>query len=293
MIACLYICNQSFSYNGSDSGKEVERKLLNFKLMIDEARQYSDNEFYLNGEQFLETIILSGNQTIADVLNKRDMQIGRDSMNLFLSLFKICKRCSLSKEEMAEYLILEDETQCNAVLVLNPQEDLPKNHQVISTVDGWLKFRRFYLGKYPGNAVFFLAEAKKYFKKLCIHEQNKDRYLKEILDTHSRRLVKYLEALNDHFLDDYNGFRGDLIHFLPVFSGSYNIDDASFEGKKDEKFKCIFSLENGNVLEAYCEPHLKMYTDDSGNGNRHGRIYFRAPQKNDEKIYIGFICQHL
>ena len=293
MIACLYICDQSFMYNGSDSDMEVARKLFDFKQMVDEARQYDDNVFYLNRMQFLETIILQGKVTIGDIVNKRDMRIGRDCMNLFLSLFNICKSCSLSKEEMVAYLTLEDESLCHAMLVLNPQKDLPENHQVISTVAGWMKFRRFYLGKYPQSADFFLSEVKKYFKKLCIHEQNKCRYLREILDTHSRRLVEYLTALNDNFLDEYNKFSGDLVQFLPVFSKAHCIDGASFEGNKDEKFKCVFSLEGGDIFEAYCEPHLKMYADDSGNRNQHGRIYFRAPQKTDEKIYIGFICQHL
>ena len=43
MIAHLYICDQSFLYNGHDSVCEVERKLLEFKLMVNRAKQYSDN----------------------------------------------------------------------------------------------------------------------------------------------------------------------------------------------------------------------------------------------------------
>ena len=203
MIAHLYICDQSFVYNGQDSDREVERKLLEFKLMVNKAKEYRDNEFYLNNNQFTNTVILSNKVTIADVLNTGGRRLGRDSMNLFLSLFKICKKCTLSKNELVEYLELEDETQCNGILVLNTQDDLPKNHQVISTVGGWLQFRRYYLGKYPGDTVYFLEEAKKYFTRLCIHEHNKDKYLKEILSTHSQRIVAYLSVLNDFFISDY------------------------------------------------------------------------------------------
>ncbi len=293
MIAHLYICDQSFVYNGQDSDCEVERKLLEFKLMVNRAKLYRDNEFYFNNNQFSNTVILSNKVTIADVLNTGERRLGRDSMNLFLSLFKICKKCTLSKNELVEYLELEDETQCNGILVLNEQDDLPKSHQVISTVKGWLTFRRFYLGKYPGNATYFLEESKKYFTELRIHEHNKDKYLKEILLTHSRRIVAYLSALNDNFLLDYTSFIGDLIQFLPAFSAKYGLDDASFEGKKDSKFKCSFLLGEGKTIEVYCEPHLKMYADDVGNKNQHGRIYFNVPRKGDEILYVGFICRHL
>lgn len=261
--------------------------------MVNRAKLYRDNEFYFNNNQFTNTVILSNKVTIADVLNTGERRLGRDSMNLFLSLFKICKKCTLSKNELVEYLELEDETQCNGILVLNEQDDLPKSHQVISTVKGWLTFRRFYLGKYPGNATYFLEESKKYFTELRIHEHNKDKYLKEILLTHSRRIVAYLSALNDNFLLDYTSFIGDLIQFLPAFSAKYGLDDASFEGKKDSKFKCSFLLGEGKTIEVYCEPHLKMYTDDVGNKNQHGRIYFNVPRKGDEILYVGFICRHL
>lgn len=293
MIAHLYICDQSFSYNGLDSINEVEKKLLEFKKMIDEVRQYDDNKFYLNKIQFTNTIIFSGGVTIADVLNRKVGQMNRDCLILFLSLFKLCGKCNLSKDELIEYLDLEDTTQCNGILVLNPQKELPESHQVISTITGWLKFRRFYLGKYPVDAKYFLSESKKYFKNLCIHEQNEDRYLKEILYTHSQRIVAYLSALNDCFLVEYKKSQVDIVHFLPEFSVRHGIDETSFEGKKDGKFKCVFSQQNGTCFEAYCEPHLKMYTDNFGNRNQQGRIYFHAPQKNDIKIYVGFICEHL
>lgn len=55
----------------------------------------------------------------------------------------------------------------------------------------------------------------------------------------------------------------------------------------------LFLLGEGKTIEVYCEPHLKMYTDDVGNKNQHGRIYFNAPQKGDKVLYVGFICRHL
>lgn len=293
MKACFYISDRSFCHNGQDNDQIVGTKILAFKEMIDKAKQYDDNDFFLNKENFINTIILSNNITIEDLLSYKKEQMNRDFMNLFMSLFKICKKCPLSQDELLKYLELEDETICHGILVLNHQNDLPDNHQIISTIEGWLKFRRFYLGKYPQNPIYFILEAKKYFDKLHIHEHNQKKYLKDILYTHSQRIVNYLSALNDCFLDEYKEFQGDLVQFLPIFALNHNIDDASFEGKKCNKFKCTFPLTEKEKFEAYCEPHLKMHTDNCNNKNQPGRIYFHSPKKSDSYIYIGFICRHL
>lgn len=295
MIAHFYIFAHSFLYNGIDNNNEIAAKLLKFKRMIDEARQYDDNKFYIQADNFLETIILPNNITITQLINNipdSNKIIGRDCLNLFMTLFKYSQRYPLSKEELLEYLELEDKNTCHGILVLNLQNDLPNNHQVISTVEGWLRFRRFYLGKYPENPEHFLREANKYYKRLFIHPQNKNKFLREILITHSKQIVEYLSALNDDLIDDYKKFAGDFVQFLPIFAGNHNIDAASFEGSKDPKFKFTFNVKNKDI-EIYCEPHLKMYKDDSGNHNQHGRIYFQVPQEEDSHIYIGAICKHL
>lgn len=294
MIAYLYICDSSFLYNGEDTQLEVEKKLLLFKIMIDELRQYKDeNILYLQTENFTDTPILPNNITIGALLYNKNLKINRDCTNLFLSLFKLCKKHELNKKDLIENLEFENEDECNGILILNKQDDLPECHQVISTVHGWTTFRRFYLGKYPHNPEYFLSEVSKYYKKLRIHNQNKSKYLKEILSTHSQQIVKYLTALNDNLLNDYKAYKGDFVNFLPKFAGDYKIDAASFQGKKNNIFKCTFSLADKEDLIVYCEPHLKMYYDDLGNKRKIGRIYFNVPQKQDECVYIGFICEHL
>ena len=295
MIASLYISNRSFLYNGKDTTKQVEEKLLKFKQMIDYVNQYDDNLFFLNPENFLATTLLDKGVTIGDVIkNMKSNLLNRDCLYLFMTLFKKCKKTTeITNQGFLEYLELENKDECNGLLVLNEQVDLPTSIQIISTKEGWLNFRRYYLSKYPINPSYFLAETKKYFDCLRIHSQNANCYLKEILDTHCKRIVAYLSALNDHFIYEYKIFNGDLIHFLPCFATKYGIDDASFEGRKDAKFLCRFKLDDKQVLAVYCEPHLKMFKDDSGNDNQHGRIYFKAPNKEDKIIYIGFICKHL
>lgn len=294
MIASFYICDSSFLYNEKDTDHEVGLKILKFKEMIDEARQYSsDNKFYLNADSFLSTVILSGNFTIQELITERSMRVNRDCSNLFFSLFKICEKNKLAKKDLLEYLELEDENTCNGILVFNLQKEFPNTHQVISTINGWMRFRRYYLGKYPCDSAYFLSEIEKYYKNIRIHSQNRDKYLREILHTHSQRIVAYLEALNDHLLVDFNDFRGDFVQFLPFFASKYGIDGASFEGTKNSKFRCDFLSQEGQRIEAYCEPHLKMYKDDFGNQNMHGRIYFQSPTIGCDVIYVGFICEHL
>ena len=296
MIASLYISDHSFLYNGSDSNIQVEKKLLNFNRMIDYVKQFDDNHFFYNANKFLQTVILKDDITIGDILNstRNNQYLHNDCKLLFFKLFKFCKKTTVEKnKDFIEYLKLESDKECNGILVLNKQEDLPCSLQIISTIEGWLDFRRFYLGKYPKDSRYFISESKKYFNHLLIHEQNSQNYLKDILDSHSNRLVHYLSALNDHFLCDFSKFNGDLIQFLPVFSSRYGIDDASFEGTKKDKFKCTFQSEDNGNIEVYCEPHLKMQKDDKGNRKQLARIYFKAPLKSDTFIYIGFICRHL
>lgn len=298
MIAYFYICDSSFLYNGKDTQQEVVNKLLLFKIMIEKLSLYKDeNVLYLQNENFIDTPILPNNITIGSLLNTNNNvnSFSRDYSILFLSLFRTCKKYNFSKKELIKNLELENEEKCNGILILNKQDDLPECHQVISTVDGWITFRRHYLGKYPHNPEYFLSEVKKYYKNIQIHNQNKSNYLKEILSTHSKQIIKYLAALNDNLLEDYKKFEGDFIHFLPVFAGNYGIDGASFEGKKNKKFTCSFSSADKDDLIVYCEPHLKMYNDDLGNKRKNGRIYFGPPKdkKKDKCVYIGFICKHL
>ncbi len=292
MIASLYICCKSFLHNGIDSDREVEMKLFTFGDLFDRVSKMSDNKFHLNNENFLDTVLLSDGTTILDIIsNKRRIQ--QDCLILFLKAFKNCKKNKLTFSELLEYLELEDCNNCNALIVLNHIDDLPKNRQILSNYTEWVKFRRIYLGKYPKNPEFFLSECRKYYDKLIIHEDN-IQSAKKVIETHSQSIVVYLGYLNDHLIDEYKASAPDFIGFLNYFATKYGIDEASFEGSKESVFYFTFNIE-GTPINAYCEPHLKMYKDDAGNQNQHCRIYFQKPDtsKGDCPIYVGFIGKHL
>lgn len=293
MIADLYICNDTFAYNGQDSVVDVCRKLADFQKMLQKVREYpEENKLFLVKAGFGETSLFDDGKTVLQLLSDylgTSKAYGKDVLTILQGIFKHCQAKNLSLDEMKEYLLLDDMDNCSAILVLNPLEGYENHVQVLSTVEGWLKFRRNFLAKYPGDEIFFLAESEKYFPNLVIHPQTKTK-IGEVLSSHPKQIVAYLSVLDDYFIAEFKALGGkDLNTFLPWFKGAHSLDDASFEGSKDDKFRFIFP----NGVEAYCEPHLKMYKDDAGNDNQHCRIYFKKPSNDETVVYVGCICRHL
>lgn len=293
MKADLYVCDDTFKYNGSDSVADVKRKLSDFLIMIDEIRKYKEeNCLYLVKENFGKTVAFGDRKTINDIISDYEsstLLYGKDVLTLFMGIFKHCKSTQVSLNDMKEYLAMEDDKNCSAILVLNPLDGYKEHIQVLSSVGGWLKSRRHFLAKYPGDEEFFLSESEKYFPDLRIHKNTKDT-LGEVLASHHEKIVTYLSVLNDFLIMEFKASGGrDFVSFLTKFAGDHQLEGASFEGTKLDKFNFIFP----DGIEAYCEPHLKMFTDDSGNKNQHCRIHFKKPLENESIVYVGCICKHL
>lgn len=293
MIADLYICNDTFAYNGTDSIVDVRRKLADFQKMLEKVREYpKENNLFLVKSCFGETRMFEDGKTVIEILTdyvESSKIYGKDILTILQGIFKHCQAKNLSLDEMKEYLSLNDKENCSAILVLNPLEGYEDNVQVLSTVKGWLKFRRDFLAKYPGDEEFFLDECKKYFPNLIIHPSTKSQ-IGEVLASHPKQIILYLSILEEYLISEFKLQGGkDLRVFLPWFKGQHGLDDASFEGSKEDKFYFDFP----DCLKAYCEPHLKMYKDDSGNDNKHCRIYFKKPNIDDTTVYVGCICRHL
>ena len=292
MDADLYINEYSFRYNGVDTSKDVVRKVLSFGDVVDEIRRYEDNRMFCDQDSLCSTILFPDKVTVGDVLfnQYRDKYVNRDFVAIvFSKIFKDCKRKGYTLSEIKELLEHDDSELISAILVLNEQNDLPQNKQVISTLAGWFNFRRFYLGKYPISEESFLTESKKYFKKLIIHSQNKEKYLCEVIDSHSQQICKCLGLLNDFFIKEWTEYSGDIFQFLSVFASRYHLDGASSTKCDGSSFECDFD----EVGKKVCKLHLKMYKDDNGATNQHARIYFAPPKDGEECVYVGFICTHL
>jgi hypothetical protein len=292
MIANLYICSKSIAHNATDTYSEAERKIFNFGEFLNKVRILKSNLFYVNSEDFLVTPILPNKITVEDLING-EKTVNKDLRNLFLLIFNICKKSTGSLKDMVDYLELEDENTCHALIVINFIEEIPKSKQILCNFDEFIIFRRIFLAKYPKSPEFFLDECRKYFPNLKFHD-NIIETVKPIIHTHPHSIVKHLSCLSDNFISDFNSVGLDFVQFLNYFSIKNGLDAASLEGSKENKFYFNF-LEDKSERKEYCEAHTKMYTDDSGNNNQHGRIYFSKPENwtVGTKIYIGFIGDHL
>lgn len=292
MIASLYIGSKTFTHNGTDTDRDIFIKLVDLHDLIERLRYTLDNVLYINSTDLSETQLLSDGSTIGDI-NSFKREINRDVRNIFLTLFRVCKNVNLSIEDLLEYLTLEDEDNCNAIVVFNRTDQLPASKQVISNISGWLEFRRFYLGKYPKTTNYFIAECSKYYDKLVIHPNN-SKSMKAVVRSHSRKLVKYLAVLNDHFIEELQESREAYPQFINSFGVKHNLDGSSLEGTKDKKFNFIFYKDTPNEFNAYCESHLKIYKNDKEEKGKHCRIYFSKPDINvDSLIFVGYIGEHL
>lgn len=294
MTAHLYICNSTFKWNGSDGLDEFKAKMFDFQYMLEKIGEYKEeNLFYLFKEGFMSTVILP-EVTFEKLLFDYDYAIktiGKDCLKILMGILNRCYPTTASLQDIKEYLSDDDKDNCHGLIVFPKTKKRKSYIQVMSNVKGWFNFRRYYLGKYPKDVHFFLGEINKFFPALRVHPNNV-KTLKEILDSHSHRIVDCLAALNDHFIKEFRDSEMDIISFLPHFAGTHSLDCASMEGKKNKKFKFTFD-ENGTATTVYCEPHLKMYRDNSNNENQHCRIYFHKPEPGDEIIYVGYIGKHL
>lgn len=293
MIANLYICNRSFNWNGKDSLIDFKTKMYKFQKMIEKVSEYKeDNMLFVFKDGLMNTTILPGVDFVKLLCDHEFAveNIGHECYVILLAMLKHCKETKAKLHDIKEYMTIEDSDNCHGVIVFSPIKNLRKKFQVISTVEGWFRFRRCYLGKYPKNTSFFLEECKKYFPALMIHSSNHSA-LRGYLESHPQIIIRYLSLLNDHFLKEFLHSGSDLVSFLPMFAKEYNIEGASLEGSKDPKF--YFQFDDEIKKLAYCEAHLKMYHDDNGNDNQHCRVYFSKPQAQEKFLYVGHIGNHL
>lgn len=293
MIAHLYICNRSFRWNGTDQLSDFQMKMAEFQRMMERINSYAEeNLLFLFVDSFLKTQVLK-DVVMSELLeyDKAVKLIGKEALVILLAIMKRCKSTNATVRDLKSYLSLEDENLCHAIIVFSPLKWLSDHMQVISTEQGWYDFRRHYLGKYPKNTVFFLAESKKYYPGLNLHPNNVST-IRDVIHSHPMQIVSYLAALNDHFAADFLGSGKDLKTYLPLFALEHKMEDASLEGSKEDKF--YFDFQDGDkTVKAYCEAHLKMYHDDRGNDNQHCRIYFKKPVAGESYIYVGYIGKHL
>lgn len=293
MIADLYISNESFAWNGVDSDKEIAKKVLLFCNLVTRIRQFpAHNTVYVNYSDNLVSVKLNeAGVTLSQIVSDRDcgrLLLGRDLYDRFLSSFNGATQTSFSNDEMMELLEVADDNLYHGLLVLNIAPGIPKSNQVLSTIPEWLALRRFLLERYSKTGIDYLTESRMCFPILEIHPDNAST-LDSLIKTHVCGVTKCLIALNDFFFDDLKSFVGTHPIFMSHFGSSRGLDGSSFEGTGDDKFYKVFP----DKARRYCEPHLKMNKSDCGKEGETCRVYFEFPLITAEKIYVGYICEHL
>ena len=307
MNADLYINDKTFAYNGCDSIADIALKLAAFVELLTFVIPRKDDTFYLHESNFYETVLFDDGKCLSDILFI-DEEIAcydgtlRDSIEVLRTIVSSCESTELSDSEIVA--LLNDDTKCTGLVVLNKQPNYPitNEKQILSDKKSWYEFHRNYLCKNPpATTDMFIDETKLYFENLVIHPDNVVS-LRKVYRTHLKQIVSCLICLNDCILDEFRRkteYENDFVGFLRYFKSQHSeiIEDASFEGSyknenEKQKFTKKFTIDS-EEQEVLCEPHLKMNKDDNGKIRKFCRIYFKSLKKDDKFVYVGIITDHI
>lgn len=302
MIAKFYIISESFISNTQQTKEELELKIERLGEDYIYIRQYNDRNSMFVNYNIYDVILINGS-TIADLLYTNPNYLERDARNALRNIIEMSKQTDYTIDDINRILIEENnENMCLGVIAFNQINRIAEVYQIIYDRDGWFKFRRYYLGKYPRNAQYFIDECSLYFPNLFFHEHNKDS-IKPILAECRVKVLEHLAALNDKFGEIHKreiGKNTNRQRILDVFSAEVKLDEnASLEGNAARKKEFTFKfVDNCNSLvDVCCEPHLKLPYNDlqDGSYSTNRRIHFHEGKTNiaNGNILIGHIGKHL
>ncbi len=303
MIANFYLMAESFAHNEMLSSDTIEKKIKSLSEDVILIHKYKDtNILYANYTDLYPQIFYETFTVQEFLCNPQILKQHGIDRDIIVSLQKILDRSTdtliTSEEVISELLSWNDDENCHGIIAFHKIEGLDENHQILYGIDGWLKFRRYYLSQYPKNEKFFITECEKYFPDLIFHD-NTITTISRIFSDFHKKIIYHLTALNDRFRESQDGFRNRQ-QVLEHFSGNCNLDTiASLEGDASRKpfFTYDFVNKQGIQQSVCCEPHLKLcYSGISGDNTYYQhRIYFHEGHENisNNKILIGHIGEHL
>jgi hypothetical protein len=303
MIAHFYLMAESFKKNGELSNSDIEEKIKRLSEDVALIYKYKEtNKLYTNYDDLYPQIFYKTYTVEKIICNPQELKnIGVDG-DVIHSLQLIIERSNetscTSQEVIDELLNWNDSKNCHGMIAFHQIDNLDDNFQIIYGIDGWYKFRRFFLGKYPENSNFFIEECKLYFPNLYFHLQNKYS-VNKILQSFSKSIVKHLGFLNDvfytyrakTFINESEKYR--------TFSIECNLEE--YAASKDDnlakdKLTYHFLDKDNNDILITCYSHLRLCRSDNNGDTKYytNRIYFHEGIPNIEKgnILIGHIGKH-
>ena len=301
MVAEFYIIAESFMQNPNLSIEEIESKTKSLANDFVYIRKYKDsNKLFVHPEIY--NIPFVNDVSISDLLNNDEIannNLDRDVRVLLKKIIWESEETDILTQEVIEVLLPEhNEDICHGLIGFNIVDNAAPDFQVVYNLNGWLDFKRYFLGLYPKNEAFFINECCKYFPNLFFHD-NTTTTISDIFDNFPKKIIFHLTALNDKFRESQDGFRNRQ-QVLEHFSGNCHLDEtASLEGHAERKPKFTYNFTNkeGKQQSVCCEPHLKLCKSDASGDNTYyqHRIYFHEGFENicSNKILIGHIGKHI
>ena len=303
MVAEFYIIAESFAQNAAATKEEIETKIEALGNDFVSIRKHKEtNKLLINPDIY--NIPFINKVSISDLLYNDAIandNLDRDARNMLKKIVNETENTTITSHEVIEVLLPDhSQDRCHGLIAFNTVAGINPEFQVVYNHNGWLNFRRYYLGLYPKNNIFFIDECIKYFPDLIFHERNKTT-VGAILNNCSKKIVYHLSALNDEFkaIDQAHLNRTQV---LQQFSITAKLDEtASLEGKASRKSELTFDFVNEKkiAVPVCCEPHLKLCHNDNYPGDSSystdRRIYFHEGIASIEnsKILIGHIGDHL
>lgn len=300
MLAHLYIIPQSFFNNANFNAEQIEAKVHALSQDVIRITNYKDDNKLFTNYSEIYPVQFYLTHTVGDFLCKPSeikQSVDRDLVNAFLKIFEKSDDTTFTSTEVLDLLTENDETLCHAIIAFHPIADVTEEAQVIYGLEGWYKFRRHFLAKFPNNTTF-IDECVKYFPQLFFHEDNRTTVTR-ILPDFSKSIVKNLGHLNDTFTTyKFRKFDNETIKYdtftqeckLEAPAASKDLNDA----KKVLTYQ--FSDNLGEPKDVICYPHLRLSKSNDADDVTfyHHRIYFHEGFSDvaKGKILIGHIGLH-
>jgi hypothetical protein len=154
MIAHFYLLAESFQNNSNLRNNDIEDKIKRFAEDVMLIRKYKEtNKLYVNYNEIYPQLFYS-HYTVEEFIcapqKLKQNGVDRDVINAWQTILQKSEKTKITSQEAKEVLLAWiDENNCHGLIAFHQIDELDEHLQVVYGIDGWYKFRRYFLGKYP------------------------------------------------------------------------------------------------------------------------------------------------